>query len=242
MLQSGHMIDNTAFGALENYELVARAWSLEPAKPVLDGEPIYEDTPDGIHARGNARGLRADDKAVRRKAYWAVLSGACGHTYGHNDIWGFYEPAHPGEVEPFAPGQGSARRGSWKAALDAPGGRQMQCLRALVESRPIDGRIPDPGLVLGEPLRGLSHIAAIRAADGRFAMVYIPAGNAVRVDLSRISGRAARCWWFDPRTGVALAGGQRATKGEATLQPPSSDDWVLVIDDESHNFPPPGVN
>jgi hypothetical protein len=127
--------------------------SLQPAKPVLDGEPIYEDTSDGVWARRDVSGPRADAGAVRRKAYWAVFAGACGHTYRHNDVYGFFEPARPGEVEGFSKGPG--RRGSWKAALDAPGAVQMKYLRALLESRPLQCLVPDPALVAGDPQKGL---------------------------------------------------------------------------------------
>lgn len=240
MLQSGHMNDCSAYGKPENYEMVTSDWSLEPVKPVLDGEPIYEDTPDGIFARGNINGPRADAAAVRRKAYWAVFAGACGHTYGHNDVYGFYVPAHPGEAENFAWGKGSGRRGHWKDALDAPGAIQMQYVRALMESRPIPGRIPDPTLVIGDPLKGLNHIAATRASDGSYAMIYLPFGKPVHIRTDKISERAIRCWWFDPRTGNARPAGEHAAQAEVEFQPPSAEDWVLVLDDAAKNYPPPG--
>jgi hypothetical protein len=49
--------------------------------------------------------------------------------------------------------------------------------------------------------------------------------------------------WYDPRSGAAEAVGRfdRATR---TFTPPSSgagQDWVLVLDDESRGFSPPGV-
>jgi len=33
-----------------------------------------------------------DDWEVRLQAYQSVLAGACGHTYGHHDIWPFDSP------------------------------------------------------------------------------------------------------------------------------------------------------
>jgi hypothetical protein len=238
MLQSGHMIDSSAYKVLENHALIAADRALRPVKPVLDGEPIYEDTPDGVWARRDVNGPRADAAAVRRKAYWAVFAGACGHTYGHNDVYGFFEPARPGEVESISKGPG--RRGSWKAALDAPGAVQMKHLRALLESRPIPGRVPDQTLVTGDPPKGLRHIAATRASDGSYALIYIPSEETVRIALDKISGRAVTCWWFDPRTGDARSAGEREAKADAEFRPPSGEDWVLVLDDAARKYPPPG--
>ena len=29
---------------------------------------------------------------LRQAAYWSVLAGACGHTYGNNNVWQFFSP------------------------------------------------------------------------------------------------------------------------------------------------------
>lgn len=79
MLQSGHFIDSLAYKAPENHELISRDCALMPTKPVLDGEPIYEDTPDAVWSVKHINGPRAGADAVRRKAYWSVFSGACAH-------------------------------------------------------------------------------------------------------------------------------------------------------------------
>ena len=108
MLQSGHTIDCNAYRQAENHALIAHDYRMTPTKPVLDGEPIYEDTPDGVWVVKNTDGPRAGAAAVRRKAYWAVFAGACGHTYGHNDVYPFCDPAHPQRSSrlPQGPGQG----------------------------------------------------------------------------------------------------------------------------------------
>ena len=78
MLQSGHVIDFEAYHQAEDYALITHDYALKPAKPVLDGEPIYEDTPDAIWVDRSVDRPRAGAAAVRRKAYWAVFAGACG--------------------------------------------------------------------------------------------------------------------------------------------------------------------
>ena len=238
MLQSGHTTDCEAYGMAGNHSLIEHDWALVPTKPVLDGEPIYEDTPDGVWVRQDLNGPRADAAAVRRKAYWAVFAGAFGHTYGHNDMYCFFEPAFSGQVAGL-PGQ----RGSWRAALDAPGAVQMKHVRALVESRPFLDRVPDPALVLGEPTRGLDHVQAIRAGNGSWAMAYIPNGKPTRISLRPLAGDRARAWWYDPRTGEAQRGAEYERRSDQDFEPPvgeAGQDWVLVLDDLAAGCSPPG--
>jgi hypothetical protein len=123
MLQSGHQMDSAAYGLAENHALIAHDYGLMPVKPVLDGEPIYEDTPDAIWITRDLAKPRADAAAVRRKAYWSVFAGACGHTYGNNNVFGFFVPPSAGFVTRRPMGSGS--RELWKTALDAPGGAQL---------------------------------------------------------------------------------------------------------------------
>jgi len=239
MLQSGHTIDCEAYGMAENHALIAHDRGLAPTKPVLDGEPIYEDTPDGVWMGNGADGPRADAAAVRRKAYWAVLSGAFGHTYGHNDVYCFYEPEQPGLVRAELP----AQRGSWRDALDAPGALQMKHMRSLCESRPFLGRVPDPSLVAGDPTTGLDHVEALRGEDGAYAMIYIPTGKPVIVALGRLQVDRVVAWWYDPRTGRARRVGLYDADGKREFTPPTSgdgQDWVLVLDDAARDFAPPG--
>ena len=83
MFQSGH-------AALDapNYRFVEADRRLRPAKPVLDGEPRYEDHP--IDWKPENGWFGAAD--VRQAAYWAVLAGAAGHTYGNHNIWQMWQP------------------------------------------------------------------------------------------------------------------------------------------------------
>ncbi len=240
MLQSGHFIDSSAYRTPENHELISRDYALAPTKPVLDGEPIYEDTPDGVWAVKNTDGPRADAAAVRRKVYWAVFSGACGHTYGHNDVYPFCHPAHPERSSRLPQGPG---RHDWRTALDAEGAAQMKYVRFLMESRPFLDRIPDLSLVVGAPTRGLEHVSATRATDGSYGMIYSPRGKSVTIDLSRLSGNNLRVCWYNPRNGRAEPAGECKRRGERIFTPPTSgddQDWVLVLDDAAKGYVSPG--
>jgi hypothetical protein len=61
-----------------------------PVKPVLDGEPIYEDHPVSFDAKKLGHSIAAD---VRRPLYWDLFNGAFGHTYGHHSVWQMWTPS-----------------------------------------------------------------------------------------------------------------------------------------------------
>ena len=240
MLQSGHIIDCSAYKIPDTDSLISHDYALTPTKPVLDGEPMYEDTPDAVWSVKHVNGTRAGADTMRRKAYWAVFSGACGHTYGHNDVYGFFEPAFPGQIltlqtNPSGPGQ----RGSWKTALDAPGASQMKHLRYLMESRPFHKCIPSSELIIGDAGKGLERIVAMQASDGSYGMVYLPTGKSIVVALDRLAGEKFNAWWFDPRDGSIKLEGNFDRKPEQEFKPPVSEygkDCVLVLDDAARNY------
>jgi hypothetical protein len=74
-------------------------------------------------------------------------------------------------------------------------------------------------------------------------MVYAPAGRPFAVRTSAISAPRVKAWWFDPRDGKATPIGEFDSPGERTFTPPAPGeelDWVLVLDDASRGYGPPG--
>jgi hypothetical protein len=62
--------------------------------------------------------------------------------------------------------------------------------------------------------------------------------------MSAIAGSRVKAWWFNPRSGEATAIGVFANSGERAFTPPDRGemlDWVLVLDDASNPYPPPGA-
>lgn len=209
-------------------------YRLEPAKPTLDGEPRYEQIPVGFYNANADRGVRFDDYDVRQAAYWSLLAGACGHTYGHNSVWQMWQPGRRAVLWASAP---------WHESLDAPGASQMKHVRRLFESRPFQKLVPDQSILLDGPSHGGARIRAACAIDGSFLFIYSPRGEAFTVRVNRIRTTRIRQTWFDPRTGTAQALHTTDTAGFQTFVPPTSgrgDDWILVLDDATAGFPPPG--
>lgn len=210
-----------------NVERIRSDYRLTPAKPVLNSEPGYENRPEQPTSSA---------WKCRYEGYWSVFSGAFGFTYGAHRVW--------------------QCGGEWMDALEYEGASDMQHLRYLMESRPIQTLVPDPSILLsndGDIHREPSYCAVLRSKDGRCSLVYSTMGLAFDVDLSKLSGAAINAWWYSPRDGLlyneALERVQTPfatlhSKGAHTFKSPSTgqnQDWVLVLDDAAADFPTPGT-
>jgi hypothetical protein len=229
MMQSGHGSGHDT----PVWEMIERDYRLQPAKPVLDGEPNYEDHPVNPWPRWDPASGYYRDHDVRKQTYRSVFAGGCGVTYGHHAVWQFY--AEPREVINHADRP-------WTEAIDRPAARQMRHLRALIESRPFLTRVPDQDLLASDVGSGAEHIRATRDADGSYALVYLPESRPITVRMDAISGDTARAWWYDPRSGAASPIGAFPAEGQRSFAPPAEGpDWVLVLDDASRGFAAPGA-
>lgn len=191
MQQNGHAYD------FDLWERIARDYARRPVKPVLDGEPIYEEHPIDFDREkyGTSEALH-----VRRAFYHEVFSGACGHTYGCHAVWQMWEPGR------YAPVTGPVR--SWRESLSLPGAYQVCYGRELIESRPFFRRIPDQGVIAGDAGWGHGRCTATRDSLGTYAMVYSESGRPFAVDLGRVSGKRIVAWWYDVRSGRPLRIGE----------------------------------
>jgi hypothetical protein len=138
----------------------------------------------------------------------------------------------------------------WNEAIHQPGADHMQYARKLLESRPQTNRIPDDDMIVTDrvassvPGAGRYRFAATRDADRRYALVYVPVGRKFRVRLDQIAGPTVKAWWYNPRDGQAGAIGEFPNSGEREFIPPTPGeqlDWILVLDDASQGFSPPGT-
>lgn len=233
MRQNGHVTEFTG-----RYEQTRADYDRSPVKPVLDGEPIYEDHPVSFDAKKLGHSIAGD---VRRPLYWNLFTGAFGHTYGHHSVWQMWQPGRKPINNPLMP---------WFEAIEQAGAAQMQHARALLESRPFLTRIPDQEVIVtgrvptSVPGAGRYAYVATRDRSGSYAMVYAPVGRPFTVRVSKVTGPKIRAWWYNPRTGTATAIGTLDDKTDRTFTPPEPGealDWVLVLDDASKVYGAPGA-
>jgi Protein of unknown function (DUF4038)/Putative collagen-binding domain of a collagenase len=222
MFQNGHCRD------VAIYDKIRAAYDLKPVKPVMDGEPIYEDHPVCFNVKDLGTSSAYD---VRKYAYLDLFSGAHGHTYGCHDIWQFYSPKN----EPV-----NGPHYFWQDALELPGANQMIYVRRLMESHPLTERVPDQSVIREASFSPAERIQATRGND--FLMVYTAAGKPFTVLSTKIRSARLRAYWYDPRNGKTTDIELKAAGSNQQFTPPSSgygQDWVLVIDDANKAYTKP---
>ncbi len=233
MRQNGHTAEFTG-----RYDNTRKDYDRTPIKPVLDGEPIYEDHPVSFDAKKFGHSIASD---VRRPLYWDLFAGAFGHTYGNHAVWQMWSPGKNPINNPLMP---------WAEAINQPGAGQMQYGRALMESRPFLTRIPDDSIIVTDrvptsvPGAGRYHFAATRDTEGTYAMVYAPVGRSFKVRMEVVKGPSVKAWWFNPRDGSAKLIDTFSNAGEREFTPPDKGemvDWILVLDEASRKYPSPGT-
>ena len=224
MAQSGH-----AERDLKNYIFQRQNYALFPVKPTLDGEPRYEDIPVNFKAENDY--FTAHD--VRQAAWWAVLSGACGHTYGNNNVWQFFDATRNPPI--------LAARTNWRRALDQEGAFQVGFMKKLMEAHPWPKLVPNQAVILNENPQNADYQMAAVAEDSTFSIIYTPKGKTLSVDLARLASKTNQLlvYWYNPRDGVSTKIGDFKPEGKAEFKAPissASTDWVLVLDDASQTW------
>lgn len=227
MFQSGHRNyaqDNSPtekhhFGE-DNWRYLQIDYDLKPTKPTLDGEPSYENIPQGLHDPQEPRWKAAD---IRRYAYWSVFAGGSGFTYGENSVMQFHvkgrpDPAYGAELE-------------WTDSINAEGASQMKHLKNLMLSQPYFERIPADFIVADQGQR-YSRVAVTAGRD--YVLAYVYTGRKFRLNLTSIGSSRMHARWFDPRTGTKSARFPVPIGKEVSFDPPGDEadgnDWVLILE------------
>ncbi|GAB2605377.1 glycoside hydrolase family 140 protein [Pseudactinotalea suaedae] len=227
MIQSGHRDyeqvwddDPSTWKGPDTWRYVEQDYQRWPAKPTIDGEPCYEDLPRGLH--DPVHGYWGHDDS-RRFAYWAVLAGAAGHTYGQNAVIQVHTPEH-------RPAYGTTM--TWREGIAAPGSNDLQHLQRLLLSYDYLDRIPDQTVVVGDPGFRTDRLVVSRGRDYLFA--YRFTGRPFELRSGVLPGERLRVRWMDPITGAFTADGEIQNHGTLAFTPPVGErgntDMVLVLD------------
>jgi hypothetical protein len=226
MFQSGHRRydQDTSMNELrygeDNWKYIDVDYSLKPSKPTFDGEPSYEDIPQGLH---DTTQIRWNDNDIRRYAYWSVFAGGCGFTYGQNSVMQFHKATDTKSSY--------GAKKLWDVALNDPGAGQMIHLKNLMLSRPYFERIPDQSLIANQ---GEKYDYMIATHGKTYAFIYTYTGRDIEVTMGKIESEKVNASWYNPRDGKTTEIGTFENKDTISFDPPGEakdgNDWVLVLD------------
>jgi len=226
-VQSGHRnySQDTSKGDLhygeDNWRYIEADYNKQPAKPTIDAEPSYEKIPYGLHDIKLPRWTDAD---VRRYGYWSVFAGACGYTYGNNDVMQMHIPADKGSA------YGS--KDYWYKSINDPGALQMIYLKKLMLSRPYFERVPDQSLIAGKQGEKYNRLIATRGKN--YAFIYTYTGRDMEINVGQLPGDKINAGWYNPRNGDITVIGTFNKAQTMNFNPPGNpangNDWVLMLD------------
>ncbi|MFV0605893.1 MAG: glycoside hydrolase family 140 protein [Niabella sp.] len=228
MVQSGHRTyeqdttkaDKHFFGE-DNWRYIKLDYNLRPAKPVIDGEPSYENIPYGLHDYTKPRWNAAD---LRRYAYWSVFAGGAGFTYGENSVMQFHTPGDKDANYDV--------KLNWKEAINAPGAKQMQYLKKLMLAHSYFDRVPAQEIIVDNKQKRYNYILATKSNS--YAMAYTYTGRSFKVNTKKLRFKLQKAAWFNPSTGETTAINLVKIKGKVLFNPPgepkNGNDWVLVLE------------
>ena len=219
MLQSGHGLKP------KNYELVREEYEREITMPVWDGEPAYEQMPTSWPFTPTTP--RQGPWMVRRRAYWSLLAGAFGFTYGHASVWCSVAERERCFLSPD----------TWYEALSHEGANQMRHLQAFMESLLPMTAVPCQQIFVEENRReGTLETHAQAAATDRHICVYLPGGGSAELDITSVWNQdEVGIWYWNPATGEFSDEQAEAVKlcdGHLTVSAPTEGDemdWIVVL-------------
>ena len=205
---------DAAYTYFPTYARVLKEYRREDFLPVFMVEANYE----GEHDYTGPRTLR-------RQEYWTLLSGATGQFYGNKYTWQFLN--------------------GWQGRLNTLGSRQMTYATNLFAGRRWFDLVPDDDhlvVVSGYgsyaatgTVQDSNYVTAARTPDGRLVMAYVPEGQTIGVDMSKLAARV-RARWYDPTNGTyrRVPGSPLDNAGTRRFSPPGKNgdgdtDWVLVL-------------
>jgi hypothetical protein len=199
----------------KEYRFVRKARNNQPVRPVINGEPGYENIPNLLN-KWHFQRLEAAD--IRLAAYWSMISGAAGHTYGCNEIW----QMHAAGKDPLFGAQMP-----WNEALDLPGAKQMGLLRQILESLPWQQMKPSQELIadIRWPFSAIK--VAMATPDKSCILTYLPVGNKIKMRLNKSELNQHKACWINPQNGEVSP---IKNKPSNTFKAPNRlQDWLLLI-------------
>lgn len=218
--QDDNYLDDANFGE-SNYKYVIKSLSYKPLKPCLDAEPSYEGVVQGLHDISQPYW---EAYHIRRYAYFGVLEGACGFSYGNNAVIQFYDGKGFGSY---------GVRETWKEAIHAPGGAELKILKDLFYEFDFTKGLPHPELVL---MQGAMTDRISCFAGDNYLICYTYVGNEIVLNFDNYKNKNMAAYWVNPENGFKSYIGTYNNKTKLAFKPVRrrelSNDWVLILREE----------
>lgn len=215
-VQSGHNNGDRVRCARQSIDWVLHLYQLEPRRPVINVEAMYD-----------GQGEKVWQAVDARSAGWrSWLSGSMGYTYG------------AGDVAPKVPeGHGGIWRWSdnpdhydhWRKALQWESSTQMKYLRDFFAAFAWWQLAPAHDLIRNQPDDVTRRTVLATLPDRRRAVAYLPDNDAVEIDLTSFPGPIS-VRWFDPVRGTSTSTPDSVKSGAVhRFTPPRPGEWVLDL-------------
>ncbi len=193
-LQSSH-----SFGGYKSEKMVSKSLKLSK-KPCMDAECFYEDFPIDFDLERN---YRFNDCDIRKRIYKNLITGACGHTYGHQSVWCFVNKTDNEYLY------------TWEQALDRPMAWQMQNINKLLEF--VD-------ITTAKACK--SKFGGLMCKGKDFILVYLEDKEPCFLQLKE--GEISSLTWFDPVSGE-FSSGELNSATKPTLISPFEHDAIAIL-------------
>lgn len=198
-----------------------------PQKPFVEGESMYE-----FVSTLEENGTRlCTPYMVRRAAYIAMQTGACGYTYGAQGIWDNLWSAE----EPNQYSDGFNRYHiPWHVAIDGEGGYQMGIMRRIYEKYGFPKLLPhqEQEVNTANPFDVRAPLTTA-TEDATCWLLYYTENISSwrRALLHGFNNGSYAGVWVDPRTGEERSAGTYVPESGTLLAPkrPTPEDWILVL-------------
>lgn len=177
-----------------------------PTKPFIESESMYENL---LTLEPNGR-RRVTPQMLRRVAYIAMQTGACGYTYGAQGLWHLQWDSPKEDEAPL--GFGSFN--PWYESIDFPGADQMTVFRDFYEEmnwhtlKPLSEKYFEQdtrsGVMLtfkDDDMQALFMPVVSADDDMKTIVAYYSQANRFRIGLRTLTQPRYRAYWFNPENG-----------------------------------------
>ncbi len=213
--QSGHNASEKTVNFI-NKGPISAVWHQLPPRPVINMEPLYEETNPSLTATD-----------IRNASYWSILNlPTAGITYGAHGLWPWLRDGEK-ILNHRQTGEGISR---WHQSIKLPGSVQVGYLSKFIQRLEWWNLKPASGLLAEQPGDKAFNrfISLSRTDDGQTIVAYVPKPNPVR--LYNFNREVYEGQWFNPASNQTSHATITGKNGIMEIVPPAgAEDMVLVL-------------